>query len=106
MRFVLLGAALAVAPLLAGAQSASHPSHGGQATPPADARVAEQSRPVAAGAPAGVYRSSFDGYRRYNAQEPPKHWRAANEEVRDAGGHVGILKGTRGQAEAHDKVKP
>ena len=106
MRYILLGAALAAAPLLEGAQAPPHSSHHGQRTPAAESGAAGDPRADTKLARGAGYRSSFDGYRRYNAQEPARQWRAANEAVRDAGGHVGILKGTRGQAEAHDKVKP
>lgn len=41
--------------------------------------------------PAATYRSAFDGYRRVEG-EARKDWREANEEVRRAGGHLGILR--------------
>lgn len=46
------------------------------------------------------YVSPFADYRRFDAESPPKGWREANEEVREAGGHVGILKGMGGPAAA------
>ena len=42
--------------------------------------------------PKPAYVSSFEGYRRFEAEAPAKDWRRANDEVREAGGHVGILK--------------
>jgi len=38
------------------------------------------------------YRSAFDGYRPYAEQEP-RDWRGANDEVREAGGHAGHKPG-------------
>ena len=42
--------------------------------------------------PSSGYRSSFADYRPFAPDEPMKDWRAANEEVREAGGHVGLMK--------------
>jgi hypothetical protein len=55
------------------------------------------------------YVSPFADYRRFGAEVPPKPWRAANEEVREAGGHVGILKarpGAPAAAKTPDPGKP
>ena len=49
--------------------------------------------------------SAFDGYRPYNPQEPAKGWRASNEEVRAAGGHVGMMKGAHGAGHREDGKK-
>lgn len=46
------------------------------------------------------YVSPFSDYRRFDAEPPAKPWRQANEEVREAGGHVGILKGMANPAPA------
>ena len=56
----------------------------------------------AAAAPArpDAYLSPFADYRRFDADAPPKPWRQANDEVREAGGHVGILKGMSSPAAA------
>ena len=66
---------------------------------------AEETRAKPAVAPADVptttYRSAFTGYRGFNAEEPLKSWRRANGEVRDAGGHVGLMKGTEGKSMDH-----
>ena len=48
----------------------------------------------------GPYLSTFSDYRRFDADLPPKPWREANDEVRDAGGHAGILKGMSSAAAA------
>ncbi len=36
--------------------------------------------------------SPLADYRSFDAEPPPKPWRAANDEVREAGGHVGLMK--------------
>ena len=57
--------------------------------------------PPAPSAPgAAAYVSPFADYRRFDAESPPKPWRQANDEVREAGGHVGILKGMSSPAAA------
>lgn len=49
---------------------------------------------VAAAAPAvAPHRSAFEGYRPFGAEAPASGWREANEAVREAGGHIGIMKG-------------
>jgi hypothetical protein len=50
--------------------------------------------------PVPRYASPFADYRRFDAESPPKGWREANQEVREAGGHVGIVKGMSGPAAA------
>lgn len=42
--------------------------------------------------PSSGYRSSFADYRPFAPDVPMKDWRAANEEVREAGGHAGLMK--------------
>jgi len=42
-------------------------------------------------APAPVYRSAFEGFRRFEAEQRPG-WREANEEAARVGGHIGILR--------------
>lgn len=64
------------------------------ATPPS------AKEPKAAPMPAPEDVSPFAGYRRFDPDAPLKPWRAANDEVRDAGGHVGILKGAASRAPA------
>lgn len=62
---------------------------------------AKHAPAAAAPAPDAAYRSPFADYRVFNAGEPPKNWRRANDEVRDAGGHVGLMKGMQGKAMDH-----
>ena len=64
--------------------AAQHQHHTPPAAPPAAAAVA---RPAPA-KPQGA----LAGYRAFDAAEPLKDWRLANEEVRAAGGHAGLLK--------------
>ena len=93
----------------------AHAQHGDHAAHGADKALA--ARPaVNAESAEGTHRSAFTGYRRFNAEEPLKDWRAANEEVRAAGGHAGLSKGSAsgGKAaapehrghESHGKKKP
>ena len=63
------------------------------ATACAPVPVATSQPAATAPASAAPHRSAFEGYRAYDADEPMKDWRQANEEVREAGGHVGIMKG-------------
>ncbi len=42
-------------------------------------------------APAPVYRSAFEGFRRLESGQRP-NWREANEEAARVGGHIGILR--------------
>jgi hypothetical protein len=65
----------------------SHPGH----APKAAAADKSPPRPVPAAAPR-AYASPFADYRPFDPKEPAKPWRAANEEVREAGGHVGVMK--------------
>lgn len=77
---------------------ATDPSRTG--TPPGVPRTAVAPAPASPEPPA--FRSAFTDYRRFNADEPLKSWRRANDEARDAGGHVGMMKGTQGRAEGHE----
>lgn len=80
------GVLLAMQMSISWAQSAApHTTHDKSSMKPAE------SRPAAVAD--SVYRSPFADYRRFTADEPLKDWRRANDEVRDAGGHVGLLKG-------------
>ena len=86
---------------------AQHAGHGPKAAaPPKPAAAPDKSPQTPPAAKAGKEVSpAFDGYRAYNPQEPAKGWRAANEEVREAGGHVGIAKGTHGAGRREDSKK-
>ena len=88
---------------------AQHAGHGPQdAVPKKPASAPHKSPTAPAGKPESSSRSSspaFEGYRPFNPQEPPTGWRAANDEVREAGGHVGIAKGARGAGHREDGKK-
>lgn len=82
---------------LAHAQANPHAHH--------DARQAQPEPAASAAAPAtsatGQYRSPFADYRPFKADEPMKDWRKANDEVREAGGHIGLMKGEPAQLTGH-----
>ena len=59
--------------------------------PPSKPATAEKKKPAEAKR-AKKFASAFDDYRPFNPDEPLKAWRAANDEVREAGGHIGIHK--------------
>ena len=69
---------LAVLPLAAAAQSPSKPA-------PQEAQ---------ASVPATTYRSAFTGYRPAAEEDatPDQTWRAVNDKVGKAGGHMGMMK--------------
>ena len=54
-------------------------------------------------APRVEYRSSFEGYRRFAADQDLANWRRANEEVGAAGGHSGHRPG---QGPGRETAKP
>ena len=62
----------------------------GCAQPPLWPHAATPAAPPAVGVP---HQSAFEGYRAFNAEQPLKDWRGANDEVREAGGHMGLMKG-------------
>ncbi|MEF2265191.1 hypothetical protein V3C40_00215 [Janthinobacterium sp. LS2A] len=72
----LFSLALAVLPLAAAAQSQSAPQE------------------AQASVPATTYRSAFAGYRPAAEEEatPDQTWRAVNDKVGKAGGHMGMMK--------------
>ena len=74
----LFSLALAVLPLAAAAQSPFKPA-------PQEAQ---------ASVPATTYRSAFAGYRPAAEEDatPDQTWRAVNEKVGKAGGHMGMMK--------------
>ena len=97
-----LAAMLAVQVGIVMAQGAHH-SHGGHRAGPTPAPDAPASMPKAGASAAkpapkvrpeeaGGYYSAFADYRPFDPQEPAKPWRKANEEVREAGGHIGVTK--------------
>lgn len=48
-----------------------------------------------------LYDSAFKDYRPFAGETAHKDWRKANGEVRETGGHVGLLKGTPAQGKGH-----
>ena len=74
---------------------AAQAPHAHQHQPASSAQAKAPTLPAAkkpeASQPKG-YESAFADYRPFNPEEPLKDWRASNDEVRAAGGHVGILK--------------
>lgn len=96
MKVFLIGAALVAAfHIGASAQPAAKPGQ------PAKAAQTAKPDPGETSGKQGLYRSPFADYRPFNADEPMKDWRRANDEVRDAGGHVGLLKGDTAQLTGH-----
>lgn len=62
-----------------------------------EARPAEHAKekPASAVAVPGaheVYRSPFADYRAFVPDEPLEDWRRANDQARDVGGHMGLMK--------------
>ena len=51
------------------------------------------------------YRSAFADYRPYQ-EEPLADWRALNEDVAHAGGHVGIMRGANSAASTQPPTNP
>ena len=51
---------------------------------------------------AGGFASAFTDYRRFDAEVPLVDWRAANEKVKDSGGHVGLM---RAQSAGRDRPR-
>jgi len=86
-------------PGLSGAQDPANSPHAGHAAKPA-ASVKAPERPTAKSDAGEGYRSPFADYRAFVPEQPRKSWRAANEEVGRAGGHLGLSKGVpRGDAD-------
>jgi hypothetical protein len=83
----LLGLLAAWSAAFAWAQTDTHSGH----RPSAETPSAAPKQPQPPG-DAARYRSAFSGYRPFTPDEPPKDWRRANDDVREAGGHVGMLK--------------
>ena len=90
----LFSLALAVLPLAAAAQSQPAPQE------------------AQASVPATTYRSAYTGYRPAAEDEatPDQTWRAANDKVGKAGGHMGMMKMEGHKMEGHkmpmDKPSP
>ena len=78
-------------------------AHGAEPAGREDAQP-ERGRPrQTPGKPASqtLYDSAFKDFRPFSGETAPKDWRKANDEVRETGGHVGLLKGTPAQLKGH-----
>lgn len=97
MKHLMMGAALvaALSSGIAGAQGHSNSSRAGDGAKESAPAKKPDSTP-ATGAAVPAYPSPFADYRPFTPQEPPKNWRAANDEVRDIGGHIGLMKSEPG----------
>ncbi|MGH8222739.1 MAG: hypothetical protein ACREQZ_07175, partial [Woeseiaceae bacterium] len=75
----------------------------------ASAAAAQEMRPdprdPKAGAPRVEYRSAFEGFRTFAADQELASWRKANDEVRAAGGHAGHRPG-QGPGQQTSKPQP
>lgn len=100
MRLIKSGVCLAAAlqASFAWTQGAA-PSQAG--VPPKAAQTRAQPAAASPDGPDATYRSPFTDYRKFTADEPPMNWRRANDEVRDAGGHIGLMKGTESKGMGH-----
>lgn len=78
--------ALVVAPAAWPQEDASRPAA------KADDGGPRAATPEAVARTPSIYRSAFEGYRVFTPDEPLGQWRAANEAVRQAGGHMGLMK--------------
>ena len=99
MKHLALGTALMAALYsgIAGAQGPSQPPHAGQGMK--EAAPAKAAPPPAAIEGSNAKgRSPFEDYRPFTPQEPSKNWRAANDGVRDIGGHIGLMKKAKDDA--------
>ena len=92
MNFRLAGVGLAAALHVCFASSQTPPVSPHQGQHP-EKKAPEKPAPGAPQPqPSSGYRSSFADYRPFAPDEPMKDWLAANEEVREAGGHAGLMK--------------
>ena len=69
----------------------AHSAHGQEASQPVSQEARTQAEPPRI--PTTLYRSAFENYRPFKADELLVDWRGANDKVRDIGGHVGLMKG-------------
>ena len=94
-----LFATLAAALLFSNAQAqdTGHSHHSSGPAAPAKPSATSAQTP----AKTGGYRSAFSDYRPFSEEVPAKGWRRANDEVRDVGGHAGLMKGEPAQLKGH-----
>ena len=81
---------------VAEAQGTTHSHH----PPPAKPGPQQAALPQAIDK-TDAYRSPFSDYRPFSQELTPKEWRRANDEVREAGGHAGLMKGEPAQLKGH-----
>lgn len=62
--------------------------------PPGDAIVT----PFRGGTSVATHDSAWSGYQAFNPAEPLLDWRAANDAVRQAGGHLGLMRSAKPDA--------
>ena len=96
MKRVLRGLAACLALLHASAAWGQHPGKSGT-----DHHSPQGGKSGSALDFGGGFASAFADYRRFDPDLPLADWRAANDEVKDAGGHVGLM---RGQEKGGDRV--
>ena len=99
MTKVLAACAAALYLPLAHAQAGGHAHQAPRTDSPKPAPAATTG--AAAGQPGTLYSSPFADYRAFKADEPLKDWRKANDEVREAGGHIGLMKQAPEQHQGH-----
>ena len=94
---VFARAALVAALTLAAAAQAQHAAH----HPDQPRAGAPNAAPAEEPRGGRHYRSAFTGYRPFDGEVSLKDWKKANDEVREVGGHVGLLKGEPAQLQGH-----
>lgn len=90
---ICAGFAAALQVSVAWSAGAATSQHGVQHGQVAQTATASKLPPAASTTGSALYHSPFSGYRPFKPEEPIKDWRRANDEVRDAGGHIGLMKG-------------
>jgi hypothetical protein len=95
----LIAATVAALPLAIAAQGTRHTHPPQPAAAEKAAGVPEKA--VSAAGPVAVYRTPFADYRPFSEEVAPKDWRRANDEVRETGGHIGLMKGLPAQLQGH-----
>jgi hypothetical protein len=99
MKRVVATLVAVLSPCIAAGQETSHHA---KPQPAAAPPAAGPDRPLASAASVkSAYDSPFDGYRPFSEPLAPKDWRKANDEVREAGGHIGLMKGEPAQLTGH-----
>lgn len=97
MTLIKLAAVAAVATCTLAEADAAQPAEGKPQQPSSQ----PASQPAPEPASGALYHSAFTDYRPFSSEAALKDWRKANDEVRETGGHVGLLKGTPAQLKGH-----